>query len=399
MVRGILNIFFALVLLGNLVVAQSGRSVDTENKRLESIKNEIEKLQTQLHSKTKLEKQSVKYLNTIEKKILLLNKYINELKREGQKNEREIRKLNKNISKVEKRQKELKELYSKYVVWYYKYGNRSKLKLFLNSGSLNEAVVRLKYFRIISDRVEGLLSDLTKNEKELKALKQRVASKLKKQKLLIAQKQKEQRNLLVSKKQKQRLLAKLRKDKNSIALQLQIKQKAEKEIESRIAALIKAEQERLAKRKADNKLPEAKYDYSGFENFNRLKGRLGWPVSYGRISRRFGKIINPKLKTVSLNYGIDIKTKKNASVRAVAGGIVSKIDWLPGYGSVIIITHKNNFRTVYGHVTDITVNEGDRVNAGTVLGKVDDSLEGYVLHFEIWKSRQYQNPTRWLARR
>ena len=161
------------------------------------------------------------------------------------------------------------------------------------------------------------------------------------------------------------------------------------------------ENERAAKLKAGGKLNNlsANYDYSEFENFVDLKGRLGWPVSRGTISRKFGKNRNKKLNTISLNYGIDIKTRRFAKVKAVAGGIVSAIDWIPGYGSVLILTHKNNFRTVYGHLTDITVSEGDRINAGTVIGRVDESLEGNVLHFEIWRSRNYQNPTKWLVKK
>ncbi len=380
------------------VSAQSGNKIKIENKKLQTILNEIKGLQNKLNKKKKLERESINYLNGIEQKILLLNKYLNELKREEGRNSREIKRLNVRIASIEKRIANLKEMYSKYVVWFYKYGRQSKLKLLLNDGSFNDAIVRLKYFKLITSRSKTLLEDLNNSKKELKKLKRNVEEKLKLQKELIAQKKREHGKLLASKKQKKILLAKLRKDKKSIVYRLKIKRQAEKEIEKRIAELVRLENERLAKLK-NKKEKERTYNYSNFENFNRLKGRLFWPTDSRKISRKFGRNINPKLKTVSLNYGIDIKARKNSVVRAVAGGVISKIDWLPGYGSVIIITHNNNFRTVYGHVTDITVNEGDRVNAGFVLGHVDDSLEGYVLHFEIWKAKKFQNPSKWLARR
>ena len=83
----------------------------------------------------------------------------------------------------------------------------------------------------------------------------------------------------------------------------------------------------------------------------------------------------------------------------MAEGIVSAIDWVPGYGSVLIVTHRDEYRTVYGHVTDLKVREGDKVTPGKILGSVNESLEGKILHFEIWNERNYQNPEQWLARK
>ena len=146
------------------------------------------------------------------------------------------------------------------------------------------------------------------------------------------------------------------------------------------------------------KMP-AEYDYSKFKNFSQLEGKLNWPVESKDVVREFGENENKKLKTVTLNYGIDIKTKKSAGVHAVAEGIVSIIDWIPGYGSVVIVTHKNEFRTVYGHLTKIEVEEGNKVEAGDLLGYVNENLEGNILHFEIWNARNYQNPKDWLVKK
>ncbi|MCB9247368.1 MAG: M23 family metallopeptidase [Ignavibacteriales bacterium] len=79
--------------------------------------------------------------------------------------------------------------------------------------------------------------------------------------------------------------------------------------------------------------------------------------------------------------------------------MVSAIEWIPGYGSVLIITHRDNFRTVYGHLTDINVLEGNKVYAGDLIGNVSESLEGSILHFEIWNERNYQNPQDWLVKK
>ena len=70
---------------------------------------------------------------------------------------------------------------------------------------------------------------------------------------------------------------------------------------------------------------------------------MSWPVSRGKVVREFGENKNQELKTVTLNYGIDIKSKSKEKVHAVAQGLVSVIDWIPGFGSIIIITHKGGF--------------------------------------------------------
>ncbi len=106
-----------------------------------------------------------------------------------------------------------------------------------------------------------------------------------------------------------------------------------------------------------------------------------------------------RLKLSHLNYGIDFEARGEKAVYAVAEGIVSAIEWIPGYGSVVIITHRDNFRTVYGHLSDINVLENNKVIAGDLIGKVNESLEGSILHFEIWNERNYQNPQEWLVKK
>jgi septal ring factor EnvC (AmiA/AmiB activator) len=136
---------------------------------------------------------------------------------------------------------------------------------------------------------------------------------------------------------------------------------------------------------------------SGGGAFAQMRGRLAWPLS-GKIVRRFGENRNAKLNTVTINNGIDISSQPRQKVSAVAEGVVSTVNYLPGYGSVLIISHKDKFRTVYGHLGEIYVKDGARVSKGTVIGKVSESLEGNILHFELWNERKIQNPESWLRR-
>ena len=57
---------------------------------------------------------------------------------------------------------------------------------------------------------------------------------------------------------------------------------------------------------------------SKFSSFSELKGNLNWPITKGKVVRKFGESLNPNLKTVTVNYGIDIKASGDLSVKNVA---------------------------------------------------------------------------------
>ena len=86
-------------------------------------------------------------------------------------------------------------------------------------------------------------------------------------------------------------------------------------------------------------------------------------------------------------------------MEVVADGEVAKIFWLPSFGNLVILNHNNGYRTVYAHLSEIAVEEGDAVREGSVLGKSGESISGSVLHFEIYKDRDKLDPEQWLSSR
>ena len=228
------------------------------------------------------------------------------------------------------------------------------------------------------------------------------------------EKRTEEANLKVKMSENNRLISQLKKNRNELRKELDSKRKAEVKITALINKLVaeaerrkKEELERLARlEKSKNKeekggeTASADFDLNtaGLSSFQAMKGKLNWPMQ-GNIKTKFGENKNPLLNTVTLNYGVDIEARKDVNVKCVADGIVSAIDWIPGYGSVIIITHSEDYRTVYSRLSEIFVSEGEKIRAGKLIAKVGESIEGKILHFEIWSSRINQNPEIWLARR
>jgi septal ring factor EnvC (AmiA/AmiB activator) len=400
-------LFICFFVFTSFLQGQTSDTIRLKNQELDKVKKEISSLEKELQSKTKKERESLKALENINRQNLLLNKLVNNLLAEEKEKGEAIQQIENEIAKVESHTDELKTKYARYIVWLYKNRGLSIWRFIFDSESFNQAIKRYRYLRYISSQNKIILDQLDSSKVELSQLRNNLEGERREKEILAKQKMNEQENLRNKEADKKELLSVLKKDQKIITEEIASKRMAEITIKNLIAKLIEVERERKARMheaKATDKKSLAykknvqMFDYSSFENFAELRGKLGWPIHEGKVVRTFGENKNERLKTVTLNYGIDIAVKGDDKVLSVAEGIVSAIDWLPGYGSILIITHRDDFRTVYGHISNISVKEGEKVKSGMAIGKVNESLEGNILHFEIWNERNYQNPEVWLAR-
>ncbi|MBI4720843.1 MAG: peptidoglycan DD-metalloendopeptidase family protein [Chitinivibrionia bacterium] len=137
----------------------------------------------------------------------------------------------------------------------------------------------------------------------------------------------------------------------------------------------------------------------GAGDFAGLKGRLMRPVD-GKIVKPYGASKHPKFGTVTFNSGVDISASDGSPIRAVARGKVEFVDWIAGYGQCLIINHGGGYYTLYAHVSQVFAAPEQVVSAGEVIAEVGDtgSMEGFVCHFEIRKSKEALDPADWFAR-
>lgn len=139
---------------------------------------------------------------------------------------------------------------------------------------------------------------------------------------------------------------------------------------------------------------------SDFGNFEAAKGSLPTPVTGSfRITSPFGPHALPDLPDVVYdNPGIDAESSAGSSARAVFRGKVSGVYMLPGYSTVIIVSH-GKYYTVYGNIASPAVKVGDVVKQGQSLGGLAKDDSGHVsIHFEVWKNREKLNPAAWIGR-
>ena len=147
-------------------------------------------------------------------------------------------------------------------------------------------------------------------------------------------------------------------------------------------------------------LPPPRKGDTGLRGFGALRGRLPRPAA-GAIEVPFGKVVNPRFKTVTVHNGVELGAPASAEVRAVAPGRVVHAGWFKGYGNLVIVDHGEGFHTLVGHLASMTTAMGEEVAVGTLLGTVGDtgSLRGPSLYLEIREQGRPVDPRAWLAPR
>ncbi len=139
--------------------------------------------------------------------------------------------------------------------------------------------------------------------------------------------------------------------------------------------------------------PRVVYAYSGPipASAARGTGHFGWPVS-GRITQKFW----------TRHPGIDIGAPLGTPMYAADSGYVTTAGWSTvGYGFMILINHGNGYVTRYGHLSAFSVEVGDSVKKGQLIGRVGSTgnSTGPHLHFEVILGGVHRNPFSYLPGR
>ncbi len=101
------------------------------------------------------------------------------------------------------------------------------------------------------------------------------------------------------------------------------------------------------------------------------------------VTSRFGWRTHPLTGTRRFHSGVDIGAPMGAPVVATVSGTIVSAGWNGGYGKAIVIQHGTQ-QTLYGHLSEISVQAGQSIDQGTVIGSVGSTgnSTGPHLHFE-----------------
>jgi len=108
----------------------------------------------------------------------------------------------------------------------------------------------------------------------------------------------------------------------------------------------------------------------------------------------FGMRIHPIYRSQRFHYGIDFTAPVGTPIRATADGEIIKASVSGAQGLVVIIDHKNGYKTVYAHLDGVNVRTGQRVKRGDKIGTVGNSGMSTAphLHYEIRRNDKPVDP-------
>ncbi|MBV8619078.1 MAG: M23 family metallopeptidase [Curvibacter sp.] len=131
--------------------------------------------------------------------------------------------------------------------------------------------------------------------------------------------------------------------------------------------------------------PGHKGSYYSLDGQSLRRTFLAYPVAFSRVSSGFSMRFHPILKLWRAHLGTDYAAPMGTPVRTVGDGVVDFAGVQNGYGNVIMVKHRNNQMTVYGHLSKINVRSGQAVSQGDIIGNVGATgwATGPHLHFEF----------------
>ena len=120
------------------------------------------------------------------------------------------------------------------------------------------------------------------------------------------------------------------------------------------------------------------------------------PLKQYEVSSDFGIRRHPITRVVHFHNGVDLVVHgADRYVYPAKPGKVLSAEYHPQLGNTVVLQHSHNLTTLYGHLKDVRVKEGDDVHLETKLGAIGNtgaSTTGTHLHFEVLVGGFATNP-------
>ena len=328
--------------------------------------------------------------------------------------ESQIAALDAKIAQEQLRLRRTKQQYAEFVRTVYK-SDADPLAQLLAApdfqGFLNRAVA-IEHLTYLSDRLMAEIHDL-----DLQLHEQQNTVKGKKQE---ADKQRadlvdQKAALLQQQAHQQDLETKLRQSIARVKYELKVIDGQSAALAQRIAEMeiarqdqLIAEAEQAAWQQAQFWMQNNLFNLPNAGANHSTKYPLIWPLQQGSLTLLFGPCTQvfepPAFGYAHFHTGVDIAYNQGSPILAADDGVVVAASssvlngQLVGYGNYIIVAHRNNFFSLYGHLLGYVVKAGDSVHQGQLLGYEGSTgnSTGPHVHFEYRYGGQPTNPLPYL---
>lgn len=342
--------------------SQLTQAIDESNNRLQAVQGELSTNMQELQDLDNQIAQSQNELNNI-------NTDINDLMKQISENEDKLKNTQAQFDKIQ-------GLLDARIIKMYETPKFEFLQVILASKNVTEFLSTYYAMKELAEYDKELLDTVRKQKEDIETTKKILAEK---KKQVVTSKQSQQKKAQVlanTKTMRQYYISKLSTEEQELQAKIDDYNNQVETIEAEIKLMA---------------LNSVSADYIG--------GALTWPIpGYNTITSEFGMRVHPITGAYKLHTGTDIGAPMGADFVAMAKGVVTKASMTPAYGNMVIIDHGGGVQTLYAHGSEILVQVGQEVEAGTPVLKVGSTgySTGPHAHFEIRINGQPVNPMDYL---
>ena len=274
----------------------------------------------------------------------------------------------------------------------YKEGKPNVIEFFFGSKSAADLSTR----EFIANRVEmgdrRMFTEFQAVQEAAKRKKQEQDAEVRHVRQLMVQQESKQQELNSAQKEKEGYLQVLKNKKQNLETILDELDSDAANIESEIKVAVARARAAEARRAS-----EAKRKGETYTPPPRRSGGFSRPTG-GPVTSQFGMRFHPILKYTRMHSGLDFGGGYGAAVFSAGAGTVISAGSKGSYGSTVVIDHGGGLSTVYGHLSRISVSEGQAVSSHQRVGSIGSSglSTGPHLHFEVRVNGRAVNPLRYL---
>ena len=401
----LLSLLLALLLCGNPAQGQTKKQLERDKVKIEK---EIARLNDELSKARKNSKNSTKQITLIKGRIQERTRLIDNINSQMALLDRQIGRTEDSLRMVRNQIDNMKAEYAQVVRTLYGLRqNISSTGLLFDNEQYNYSYLKMKYFAEYSRYRKHQETTIRRREQLFNDMSLDLQRQRKEKTSLLAQERKQRDALSREQQQQQKKLNKSQQDEKSLQQQSSKKEKQRRELQRQIQQLINAEVAKNSgggassssgssgtKNSSSTSGGNKTYNDAASSDFAQNRGRLPWPVYYKSVAREYGIYTHPS-GGKNKNNGIDLNCAPGATVSAVFGGTVVKVDSFQGT-KVVIVRH-GAYMTVYAGLGTVSVSQGGKVATKQTLGTVykgDEATSEF--SFQVWCGGDALNPRHWL---
>lgn len=400
----LLPLMLALLLCASPAQGQSKKQLERDKVKIEK---EIARLNDELSKARKNSKNSTKQISLIKGRIQERTKLIDNINSQMALLDRQIGRTEDSLRVVRGQIDDMKAEYARVVRTLYGLRqNISSTGLLFDNEQYNYSYLKMKYFAEYSRYRKHQETTIRRREQLFNDMSLDLQRQRKEKTSLLAQERKQRDALSREQQQQQKKLNKSQQDEKNLQQQISKKEKQRRELQRQIQQLINAEVAKNSGGSASGSNTGGSkssgsasggnktYSDAASSDFAQNRGRLPWPVYYKSVAREYGIYTHPS-GGKNKNNGIDLNCAPGATVSAVFGGTVVKVDSFQGT-KVVIVRH-GAYMTVYAGLGTVSVSQGSKVTTKQTLGTVYKGEEATSeFSFQVWCGGDALNPRHWL---